>query len=62
MDYGVHRAVTEPVSMSPKFLNHRESKDVALALMVQNVQSDEARVEVLVRGVFVLHRPGYHTS
>ena len=48
--------------MPPKFLNHRESKDVALARMVQNMQSDEARVEILVRRRLVRHRPRYHTS
>ncbi|SPF35959.1 hypothetical protein SBA1_1480033 [Candidatus Sulfotelmatobacter kueseliae] len=59
MEYRVHRAGTEPVSMSPKFLNHREPKDVTLARVVQNMQSDEARVEILVRLVLVRHRPRY---
>jgi hypothetical protein len=48
--------------MSSQFLNHFASKNVALTRVVENVQADEPGVEVLVRRVFVLHRPGYHTS
>jgi hypothetical protein len=45
-----------------QFLNHPEAENVALTCMVKNVQTDEARVKVLVICIPVLDHSEYLTS
>ena len=42
--------------MPPQFLDHPKSKNLALVGMMENVQADKARVEVVVSRVIVVHR------
>jgi hypothetical protein len=53
MQQGIKRARTQPVSMARQFLDHSKTKNGALARVEENVDSDQARVQVLA-----VHRIG----
>jgi hypothetical protein len=46
----------------PITANLYDSSQAGLTRVVENMKADQARVEVLVRRVFGLHLPRYHTS
>lgn len=55
MEQRIHRAGAEFVAVAPKFLNHPQTKNVAVAGMVENVEADQSAIEILVTRVVVLH-------
>lgn len=57
MEQRIHGAGAELIAVPGQFFNHPEPKNLALARMVENVQADQARIEVLVSRVFVQHLP-----
>src|SRR6185437_2597901 len=54
----IHRARTEPVSVTPKLFDHLQSKNRLLAGVIQDVEPNKPGIEVAVFGVgcVVLHR------
>lgn len=60
VEQGIHRACTELVIVSRQLFHHPEPENLSLGGVMEDVKSYEARVQVLMSGGFVVHRPGYH--
>ena len=59
---GIHGARAQFVTVAAQFLDHPQSKHVALTRMVEDVKPYQACVEVLMSAVFLMHCPSYPTS